>query len=387
MKPYRIYPSERTSYEDRVSGQTVHKLTGYLGHSVHPYFTDDGWFDGDRKMLFQSDRGNVRNMFCIDIESGEIMQLTDMPAGGKPASFPMQVNHVKNETYYTHNGCVYAISLDTLETRPLYIPPKGFGFGGARPTADGKYVLAGLTEDLSHKIKANLSAGYIGMRDIFEAKPDCRIMRINVETNEVDEIWQEYCWVGHINPSPAHGNLLTFCHEGPWQLVDHRIWVLDMDTGKATKLRERKQEGEMVGHEYWFRDGIHVGYQVHQHDEKGDQHSLFGFAKYDGTGETEAGCIRYPGPDHIHSNGFEFFVADSGKHIKGYKFNGKDFDGPRIICMHDGSFDWGAHHPHPSMTRDGKSIIYNSTAAGYCNVYQVGVPEDFNALPEVEMPK
>ena len=387
MKPYKVYPSEKRHYFDRISGQPVCQLTSHLGHSVHPYFTDDGWFDGDKKMLFTSDRGNIRNLHSIDIESGEIAQLTDMPTSAKPLTCPMHVNLAKNETYYTFNGCMYAFNLETLESRPLYIPPKGFNFGGARPTGDGKYVVAGLSEDLSSKINANLSAGYIGMRETFEAKPDCRIVRIDVETGKAEEIWQENCWVGHINPSITQGNLLTFCHEGPWQLVDHRIWVLDMDTGKATKLRERRVDGEMVGHEYWFLDGIHVGYQVHKRAEDGSSKSYFGFAKYDGTGEIEAECIRYPGPDHIHSIGFDFIVADSGKHIKGYKYNGTGFDGPRIICMHDGSFDWGAHHPHPSMTRDGKSIIYNSTAAGYCNIYQVGVPEDFYSLPEVEMPK
>ena len=36
MKPYKIYEPERSSYTDRVSGATVHMLTNYKGHSVHP---------------------------------------------------------------------------------------------------------------------------------------------------------------------------------------------------------------------------------------------------------------------------------------------------------------------------------------------------------------
>ncbi|GHT55764.1 oligogalacturonate lyase [Spirochaetia bacterium] len=386
MKPYSVYPPERKSFQDRISGVTVYQLTGYKGHSEHPYFTDDGWYDNDRRMLFVSDRDNVRNLYSIEIESGELSRLTDMPAGGPNIACPMHVNHVLNETYYHYRGCVYAINLDTLETRPLYIVPRGFNFGGARPTGDGKYVVAGLTEDLSASVKANLTAGYIGFEEIFAAKPDCRIVRINVQDNTADEVWQEKCWVGHINPSLTRGNLLTFCHEGPWGLVDHRIWVLDLDTGKALKFRERRVEKEMVGHEYWFADGIHVGYQVHR--PAGDNSdSFFGFALYDGTGEVEAPAVRVPGPDHVHSIGFDFVVSDTGKSIKGYKYNGKSFDGPRIITMHDGSFDWGAHHPHPSITRDGKHVVYNSTAAGYCNIYMTAIPEDFYALPELKVDK
>jgi hypothetical protein len=82
---------------------------------------------------------------------------------------------------------------------------------------------------------------------------------------------------------------------------------------------------------------------------------------------------------------FKFVVSDTGKSIKGYKYNGKSFDGPRIITMHDGSFDWGAHHPHPSVTRDGKNVVYNSTASGYCNIYMTAIPEDFYSLPPLEI--
>lgn len=370
--------------QDRISGAEVRQLTDYRGHSEHPYFTDDGWYDNDRRMLFLSDRDNARNLFSIDIESGEISRLTDMPAGGPVLQCPMHVNRWLNETYFHYNGCVYAVNLSSRETRPLYIVPKGFTFGGARPTGDGKYAVAGLTQDLSASVKANLAAGYIGFNEIFEAKPDCRIIRINLADNTVDEVRQEYCWIGHVNPSLTQGNIITFCHEGPWQLVDHRIWVLDLDDGKAVKFRERRKEREMIGHEYWFADGERIGYQAHQPSESGSA-SYFGFARYDGTGETEAPAVRVPGPDHVHSADFSFVVSDTGKSIKGYKYNGKDFDGPRIIAMHDGSFDWGAHHPHPHVTRDGKSVVYNSTCSGYCNIYMTAIPEDFYALPPLEV--
>jgi oligogalacturonide lyase len=352
---------------------------------VHPYFTDDGWFGNDKKMLFVSDRDNVRNLFCIDIESGEISRLTDMPKGAPDITCPMAVNHKYNEVYYQHNRRVYAMNLETLEARPLYDIPAGFNFGGARPSGDGKYIIGGLSEDLSARIKANLSASYVGMREIFEAKPDCRIIRVNVLDGTTEEIWQENCWVGHVNPSTTQGNLITFCHEGPWQLVDHRIWVLDMSTGKAVKMRERRQDNEMVGHEYWFEDGLHVGYQVHRRNA-GDDESFFGFQKFDGTGEIEASCgASMPTPDHVHSIDFDYVVSDSGKSIKAYKFNGKTFDGPRIICMHDGDFYWGAHHPHPRMTRDKKAVVYNSTCTGYNNIYMAEIPEDFYSLPEVDL--
>lgn len=383
MNPFKIYPSEKKTHVDRISGQKVTKLTHFFGNSSHPYFTDNGWYDNNSRMLFTSDRYNSRNLHSIHINSGEIHQLTDFPEGdGVKAAFTKDVNKPRNETYYTFNGCVYALRLTDLSVKPIYKVPPGFSFGGARPTADGKYVIGGLTEDYSSKVKSNLDAAH-NMHEIFNVKPDCRIIRIDLDTNRSEEIWQENNWVGHINPSPTQHNLLTFCHEGPWNLVDHRIWTLDIADGKTFKLRERKIENEMVGHEYWLQDGLHIGYQVHRHLPDLSMESFFGFVKYDNTGEFEAPCIAMPSPDHIFSNGFDFVVSDSGKHIKGYKFNGKSFDGPRIICMHDGCFDCGSHHPHPRLTSDGKKIIFNSNVSGYCNIYMVDVPEDFESLPLV----
>jgi hypothetical protein len=219
MKPYTVYPHEGKVFQDRVSGLSIRQLTGFKGHSQYPYFTDDGWFDNDRKMLFIADRDNARNLYCIDIDSGEISRLTNltnMSSYGHDLSSSMAVNHVYNETYYQYHGCVYT----------PYIVPRG--------------------------------------------------------------------------------------------------------SGRATKFRERRVEGEMVGHEYWFLDGVHVGYQVHQ-PEEGDSKSYFGFAHYDGTGEIEAPAVRVPRPDHIHSIGFDFVVSDTVKSIKGYKYNGVDFDGPALL--------------------------------------------------------
>lgn len=381
MKALEIYPSEMSDYQDRVSGVTVHRLTSYLGHSNHAYFTNNGWWDGNKRLLFNSDRANASNLFSIEIETGEISRLTDFQPGDPISShFSNDVNPVRPEVYYERQDGLYALHLETLEHRLLYQAPEGFHIHGGLVGAAGKYVYAVLMEDLSDRIYANLSASYVGMRDIFEAKPDCRIMRIDTERAGGEEIWQEYCWIGHVNPSPTKANLLTFCHEGQWNLVDHRIWVMDLDKGTPDPIRPRRVEGEKIGHEYWFANGEQIGYQVHEPDHR----SFFGFVRYDGTGEMEAPCVPFPSPDHIHSNDFHLIASDSGKAIKLYRYNGTDFDSARVLCMHDGSFFYGSHHPHPRFTADGKQILFNSNVSGYCNLYMADIPEDVTALPAVE---
>lgn len=175
MKAYETYPSEIRAYQDRVSGVMVRQLTSYLGHSHHVYFTNNGWWDHNRRLLFCSDRANASNLFSIEIESGEISRLTDFSPGDRtPVHFTNDVNPKRPEVYYTRQRKMYALDLLTLESRPLYTIPEGFGLRRGLSGADGRYAYSILMEDLTGKVYADLKAGYIGMEETFEAKPDCR---------------------------------------------------------------------------------------------------------------------------------------------------------------------------------------------------------------------
>ncbi len=380
MKAYQIYPSEMRTYQDRVSGVTVHKLTDYLCDSYHTYFTNNGFWDQNRRLLFTSDRGNVSNLYSIELESGEISRLTDFQPGERtPIKFTNDINPKKTEIYYVRGGSMYAYDFVRMENRLLYTKPDGFNLKGGLVGADGKYCYAVLLQDLSDRIYQNLSASYVGFEEYFRAKPDCRILRIDTEKGGGEVLWQEKCWLGHINPSPVQPTFLTFCHEGPWNLVDNRIWFMDTVTGKPRALRPKRVEGEQIGHEYWYADGVRIGYQVHRTGEG----SFFGVVDYRGEHEFEAPCVPFPSPDHVHSIDFNLIVSDSGKTIKLYRYNGKDFDDARILCMHDGSFFQQYHHPHPKIMPDGKHVLYNSDESGYCNMYIAEIPEDMASLSKV----
>jgi hypothetical protein len=95
----------------------------------------------------------------------------------------------------------------------------------------------------------------------FHLKPLTQIARIEVATDEkptipVGVIHEDRRYMGHVNTSPALPEILTYCHEGPWNWIDQRIWGLNVLTGETWKVRP--QEGDYsIGHEYWFADGIH----------------------------------------------------------------------------------------------------------------------------------
>ncbi|MFN2270383.1 MAG: oligogalacturonate lyase family protein, partial [Anaerolineae bacterium] len=125
---------ELNIYQDPVSGATVHQLTNYKGHSNHFYFTYPCWYDAGRKIVFYSDRENATNLFGVDLESGDIVQLTDFdPTQGEIGS--LSKNPAREEIYFYHGDTLTALDLASLDTRPLYTRPAGRVGGGANATA------------------------------------------------------------------------------------------------------------------------------------------------------------------------------------------------------------------------------------------------------------
>ena len=79
-KAGRRSKAEWSTSKDKQTGVEVAQLTNYPGDSHHFYFTNPGWYDGDRKLLFSSARENRTNLHGLDLATGEIEQLTDLEA-------------------------------------------------------------------------------------------------------------------------------------------------------------------------------------------------------------------------------------------------------------------------------------------------------------------
>ena len=371
----RIWKSERHTERDSVSGLEVERLTGYLGHSHHLYFTNPGWHDSGRRMIIGSDRNNRSNLFSIDLSSGELLQLTDFPEGpypGKSEFLYSSVNPKREELYFWREGQLFALDLKSLKQRPIYRLPAGFSNNITNVTADGSAVMTGIYEDLSSKFKVNLMQGYVGFREYFEAKPLSQVIEIKTDGSGSRVVFEEKAWIGHVNTSPTQPNLVSFCHEGPWELVDCRMWILDRSTGKVWKLRPTEKD-EHVGHEYWLADGVHIGFHGLTHTGKGSH--VYGWIRYDNTGLIEA---PFPaGSSHFHSNTKDLIVGDGDTKkdfVYLWSFKDNAFSDPKILCKHYCSFHIQQLHVHPRFSPDGSYVIFTSDQLGYGNVYRVAVP-------------
>ncbi len=379
MSAGRIWPAEWRDYRDLRTGVTVRQLTDYKGHSHHLYFTNPGWYDGGRRLICASDRENRTNLFSLDLSNGEIIQLTDLVPPDSPRLRPhfqqACLNPVREEIYFCYNDRLMALDPRSLHSHSLWEITRGFRPTILSCTADGKHVCLSILEDLSERLGVDYTRTDVGFWETWAAKPQSRIVRIATDGDGVEVLREEQAWIGHVNTSPTQANLLTFCHEGPWDKVDNRIWGMDTSTGKVWTIRPR-EEKEMVGHEYWHADGVTLGY----HGTWADGRSFIGRIKYDNTGRTEASFSAKTG--HIHSSDSLLIVGDAGDAVRLWRWDGAEFIGPRMLCEHDSSSHIQEVHVHPRFTPDGKGVLFTSDLSGYGNLYLAELPE-FDSLPAV----
>lgn len=381
-------------YTDEYSHRTIERLTDYLGHTNHLYFTDPCWIEGSRSMVVTSDRENRSNLFRLDIDDRSLTQLTDIDTRERPSGSYSASTRCH---YFIRAGAIVELSVDTLEERELYRPAdtasnRNMELSG-RPcaTADGSYVITSISEP-DPSASERVSFAYAGFHDDFHRRPLTRIIRIDRQTGSAEVIHEDTCFITHLNPSPVRPDVMTYCHEGPWHLVDQRIWGLNITSGETWKIRDQSGENLAIGHEYWFADGERIGY--HGRSRNDATHSqgkhIYGHIRWDGTE-----CVERWFPfhsTHFHSLDEQLIVGDgspaavfthqgvSQPFIQLFRWNGSEYEGPRILAYHRSTFNDQHAHPHPRFTPDGRHIIYTSDLTAYSNIYRVEIG-DFDSLP------
>lgn len=379
------YKSEKHTYIDRETGAEVTRYTSMRTNSNHLYFTNNCFFDDGKKLVFVSDRDNCPNLYILDLLSGEIEQLTDLPEPPYPSGNGLQLTFVSEKSevavFFSGNE-LCAVDLNTKETRAIYEVPKGYVKHIVSIGADGKYAYTSIIEDVSaRRLEATLQG-------TFNCHPHSQIMKIAIDGSGAECVFEEDNFIAHVNASPTDPDKLTFCHEGFWEQVDHRLWALDLKLGEVKKLHPCK-EREAIGHEYWFADGGRIGYhgildcnRVGPTDEELLGTSQLGAVNFDGT---EDKSFEFPyNMGHIFSRDESLIVGDGdrrGKYLRLWKLTEQGYAEPRALCLHKCSCKRQECHVHPRITPDGKGVLYTSDESGYNQIYIVKIPDDINSLP------
>ena len=251
--------------QDPDTGATVVRLTPtditcHRNYFYQKCFTNDG-----KKLVFGGEfgPGNFWNYHLLDLESGVATQLTDQ---ARENTFGGFLSPDDRHLYFVRaERQLIRLALQGLKEEVIYHVPEGWvGYGTwVSNSACTKMVGIEIHADDWFPL-----SDWQKFHAMFHAKPRCRLIRIDLASGEREVILERHGWLGHPQYQPFHDDTVAYCHEGPHDLVDARMWFINED-GTNMRCGKEHEKGESCTHEFWVPDGssmIYVSYLAGERD-------------------------------------------------------------------------------------------------------------------------
>ena len=370
------FASEMSSYIDKKTGKEIIKLTE-TGVNFHFYFTENSFNADDNTIIYVHMDGTLanpeskRNLFSLDLRTGVRTQLTDFDATDLSPKIFNKSNDGKTLFYNTGRE-LYSIDVKSGVHTLLAICPVGYTFGSISVSHDNRYVAIIAGGESYAKVKST-HENYGGFLENFYGHKSGRVMIAAADGSGFETIYEDTHWLGHVQFAPDTNEFITYCHEGPWNYVQQRIWMLNTITRRSKPCYVQEQN-DSVGHEFWTRDGLVF------FDNRGRGH--------DGTitsNKGQAVTMSHDGPDDIPLVGFvdkncnllrTIELPYYCNHYHANKDNTKlvadavddlviiDISGDEphldVLCEHNTSWRWQQVHCHPTWSWSNNAILYAS---------------------------
>ena len=232
------------------------------------------------------------------------------------------------------------------------------------------------------------------------AKPRCRIVYIDLVSGASRTLVEENCWFGHVQIRPGDPDTIMFCHEGPYDLIDARLWLIQSDGSRYRRCREQPDD-LILTHEFWLPDGSRLAFVYRETTGEKiedirminpdtmkeeiwmrcspyahficDRQNRYMVGDAQGSDvpihllDSEKPCEADKGKPEEVRNDFIYLVDVEGR-------------SEQRLCYHGTS--WSAaygnpqdSHPHPCFTEDGKYVIFVSDREGTPCIYRVNLQQ------------
>lgn len=379
---------ETRRQKDALTGVEVVRLSDDQGNTDHPYFTASQVDQDGTYLLVWSDRTGRKQFYRLGLHDGKMVQLTDETEDAHSGCLDA-ANHI---AYYFAGRVLKSVRPDTLEETELMEIPPGFLAASLSCTNDGRYLAFTMIElaDVelcTARYTPEFSGTSKGFREKFFRWPSSVIMRYDTQQHVGHVVTGELRRMTHVIIHPHDSNLVLFCHEGPWHLVQ-RMWMAKVTTDEVYPLVETQKHLERLGHEFFTASG-RVGAQYSYRYRPDMDFIIHADVYVDPDGGNERRYYYpYRRPAHIQAHPNEMLAVGDMAQIR------EDDDEPHKyialiqyddarhkavvgrLCRHDTSWRKSSH-PHPIFTPDGEHVIWGSDVGGQMNIYMARA--DWNA--------
>jgi oligogalacturonide lyase len=253
------------SWIDKDTHHKITRLTSLEGNNQSFYFHNCPFVPRvsgiEEKMVFYNtgstnpndrvaNKGPKKQLFTLNLKTLEADQITNHSS---PVSGEI-VGIIRREVFYQCGDSVFSSHLETHQTKLIYVFPDTVTGSITTINAD-ETKLGGV---IASKKKMEILRQFPNKSDyftrIFEAKIPHSLITVELETGKVNIIHSDTAWLNHVQFSPTDPDLLMFCHEGPWHLLN-RIWTINIQKRNIELMHERTIPREIAGHEFFSPDG------------------------------------------------------------------------------------------------------------------------------------
>ncbi len=367
---------EFVTHEDPDTGARVTRLTPpdvtcHRNYFYQKCFTNDG-----TKLMFGGEFGPQPspnwNLHLLDLPTQTAIQLTD---GAGENTFGAFMSPDDRFIYFVRGDRnLIRLELATLKEEVAYVVPEGWVGYGTWVANSACTKMVGIEIAAADWFPLNTWQKFTEM---FHRKPLCRLFSVDLQTGQRSVILEQRGWLGHPQYRPFDDNTVAYCHEGPHDLIDARMWFINED-GTNRRCGKAHTDGESCTHEFWVPDGsamIYVSY-----NEKSPERWIYSLdpvtlenklltampqcshlmSNHDGTLIVGDGCGKASSGDN------EMLVGDPYLHLFDLRA-GSGHATTHPIARHDSGWDVykdnrQVTHPHPSFTPDEKQVLFSCDA-------------------------
>lgn len=399
------FPSEKTSYVDKVTGFPITVLTTAPHNDSRIYQTHPQWTWDQKYIIFRSTRGSepdangrrAQQAFAVNETTGVIIQLTE-DAGTNPGS--INLSRKEDKMWYTKrvDGETQFIEMDLAR---LFADSEA-GVSTSKSQSDYERVIASLPGGLSGSggfgVDVNEDFAYVGVnRDGEEPQvsaPENQhwritqtpggLRRLDLQTGEWSMIIDVPFKMGHVQASPFVPGEIVYCHETGGDALQ-RMWTVQADGSGNRPLYEENPDDwvtheivigpdevafNLIGHMPRLRKNA-TGIAVI--NLRTDAVTLYGQIDE----EVPEGMLGGGGPGgYWHCNG-----SHDGRWLAGDTFNGDVYlidrsSGEQILLTTDHKM--APDHVHPYFSLDGKRVLIQSghlSGGEYLDLMVVTIPQ------------
>ncbi len=358
----------------RITRLTPEDVTCHRNYFYQKCFTHDG-----RKLVFGGEfgPGTDWNYHLLDLDTRTALQLTDQPGENTFGGFLSPDD--RHLFFVRQQRQLVRLELATLREDVVYVVPEGWvGYGTWVPNS-------ACTKMVGIEIAAEdwfALSDWQKFNEMFERQPRCRLFSIDLATGQRSVILEQKGWLGHPQYRPFDDTTVAYCHEGPHDRIDARMWFINED-GTNRRCGKPHENGESCTHEFWVPDGsamIYVSY-LHGSPERW-------IRSLDPVTLADRPLAAMPPCSHLMSNHTGTLIVGDGC---GQAASGNNemltgdpylhlFDlktgTTRKLARHDSS--WGVYkgdrqvtHPHPSFTPDEKQVLFSCDKHGEPGLFLV----------------